>query len=87
MKLIEISAINPLATSYELVHYFAIAEPKIIAVDSNLLSVVEAALKDSHLLNHPTILIINDKKSESPDRTLPMVYSVPALLNCSTKKQ
>ncbi|KAH7162097.1 acyl-CoA synthetases/AMP-acid ligases II [Dactylonectria estremocensis] len=50
--------INPLATSFELVHYFEVASPKIVAVDGGLVQNVIEALK--HLTFAPTVMVIDD---------------------------
>ncbi|KAF4985875.1 hypothetical protein FDECE_16256 [Fusarium decemcellulare] len=50
--------INPLATSFELVHYFETALPKIVVVDASLLPKVTKAVKK--LKYSPEILIIDD---------------------------
>jgi hypothetical protein len=49
---------NPVATSYELVHYLGITEPRVIAVDEQLLPKVRAALKDMKLRQQPTIVVL-----------------------------
>lgn len=54
------SGINPLATSFELVHYFQIAQPKAVAVDASLLRNVQDACKK--LSTPPHIIIIDDGK-------------------------
>ncbi|OAA57615.1 acyl-CoA synthetases/AMP-acid ligases II [Niveomyces insectorum RCEF 264] len=56
------SAINALATAYELKHYFAIAKPTIIAVDAAMLPKVKEALTDSSLAVIPKIIIIEDSR-------------------------
>jgi 4-coumarate--CoA ligase len=50
------SGINPLATSFELEHYFQIARPSIIAVDASLLSNVQTAIKKLEI--SPSIIVI-----------------------------
>ncbi|CAG9947993.1 unnamed protein product [Clonostachys rosea f. rosea IK726] len=52
------SGINPLATSFELVHYFQIAQPKTVAVDAKLLGNVQDACKKLSISPH--IIIIDD---------------------------
>ncbi|KAK7429087.1 hypothetical protein QQZ08_004302 [Neonectria magnoliae] len=50
--------INPLATSFELVHYFGVASPKIVAVDESLLqNVLDAIIR---LEFTPEVLVIED---------------------------
>lgn len=51
---------NPLATSYELVHYFETAKPKLIAVDGTLLPKVEAALKLMKLSTPPAVIVLQE---------------------------
>ena len=55
------SGINPLATSFELVHYFEVASPKIIAVDASLLQNVLEALWQ--LKFAPKVMVIEDSPS------------------------
>lgn len=52
------SGVNPLATKFELEHYFKIAEPKVIAVDSVLLGNVKHAI--SKLQTSPEVIVIDD---------------------------
>jgi len=55
------SAINPLATAYELVHYFGISKPHIIAAEVKHLDTIRAALKLSPGLQPaPMILLLDD---------------------------
>ena len=55
------AGINPLATPYELVHYFGIARPSIIAVDAALLPKVQQALRDAPPAGiMPRIIVIED---------------------------
>ncbi len=54
------SAINALATSYELVHYFEIAKPAIVAVDAAMLPRVRKALADGPPPRMPRIVVIED---------------------------
>lgn len=49
---------NPLATSFELVHYFEVACPKIIAVDASLFQNVVEAMH--HLSFSPKLIVIED---------------------------
>lgn len=49
---------NPLATKFELEHYFKIAEPKVIVVDSVLLENVKHAI--SKLRVSPEVIVIDD---------------------------
>ncbi|CAM1505010.1 Fc.00g106470.m01.CDS01 [Cosmosporella sp. VM-42] len=53
--------INPLATSFELVHYFEVASPKIIAVDASLLQNVLEALWQ--LKFAPKVVVIEDSSN------------------------
>jgi len=54
--------INPVATRYELVHYFEISQPKVVAVDIGMVGTVEEALKMSKgLAQMPRILLIDDE--------------------------
>ncbi|CAG9984183.1 unnamed protein product [Clonostachys byssicola] len=50
--------INPLATSFELVHYFQVAQPKAVAVDARLLVNVQDACKQLSISPH--IIVIDD---------------------------
>ncbi|KAH7170017.1 acyl-CoA synthetases/AMP-acid ligases II [Dactylonectria macrodidyma] len=50
--------INPLATSFELVHYFEVASPKIVAVEGSLVQNVLEALR--HLTFKPAVMVIDD---------------------------
>lgn len=52
------SGINPLATSFEVVHYFEVASPKIVAVDSSLVQNVLEAIKQVKFT--PKIMVIDD---------------------------
>lgn len=54
------SAINPAATSFELEHYFAIAEPSIIAVDTSQVATVERALSTLNMTCSPQVILIDD---------------------------
>ncbi|KJR83822.1 uncharacterized protein SPSK_04182 [Sporothrix schenckii 1099-18] len=57
------AAINSLATPYELVHYFSIAKPSIIAVDAALLPTVQKALAGAPKTPSsvaPRIIVIED---------------------------
>lgn len=55
------AAINSLATPYELVHYFSIAKPTVIAVDAALLPKVQKALRDAPAgTTKPRIIVIED---------------------------
>lgn len=55
------AGINATATSYELVHYFEISQPTIIAVDAAMVGRVEEALGMSKGLKQiPKILLIDD---------------------------
>lgn len=58
------SGINPLATSYELVHYFETAKPKLIAVDDTLLGNVEEALKVVKLPTPPRVIILQGHSAQ-----------------------
>ncbi|KAF4982853.1 hypothetical protein FZEAL_1603 [Fusarium zealandicum] len=62
--------INPLATSFELGHYFEVASPTITVVDASLLSKVTSGI--TKLKYPPKILIIED--ISTPTRTLGKVY-------------
>jgi hypothetical protein len=67
------SGINPLATSYELVHYFETAKPKLIAVDETMLSNVEEALKVIKLPFPPKVLVIQGHSTRRTNIRLPQV--------------
>ena len=54
------SVINPAVTSFELEHYFAIAEPTAIAVDAAQVQTVEKALKNLTNRSSPQIVMIDD---------------------------
>ncbi|KAI1265295.1 acyl-CoA synthetases/AMP-acid ligases II [Xylariaceae sp. FL1019] len=62
-----ISAINPQATSYELVHYLGISKPKVVAVDAALLPTLTEALHASSLAQTPQIIVIEDFTLHSGD--------------------
>ena len=61
--LTETSGINPLATSFELIHYFEVACPKIVAVDASLLQNASQALEE--LSFAPKLIVIEDGTSAS----------------------
>ncbi len=54
------SVINPAATSFELEHYFTIAEPTVVAVDASGLQPIEKALKNLKSRPSPEIVLIDD---------------------------
>ena len=67
------AGINAVATSHELVHYFEISEPKVVAVDRNLYPKVEAALQMSNKSQGEIkVLIIEDGTSASAGQDLPL---------------
>ncbi|KAF7564012.1 hypothetical protein G7046_g158 [Stylonectria norvegica] len=59
--------INPLATSFELVHYFEVASPTIVAVETSLLPNVLEAMKS--LKFNPKVIVL-----EEPLNTVPNDY-------------
>ena len=67
------SAINPLASSYELEHYFAIAEPNVIAVDRSQLNTVQTALERMKNNPGPRLIVIDDGSAGSSSEQVPVV--------------
>lgn len=58
------AGINAVATSHELVHYFEISKPEVIAVDAALFSKVQDALRmKPKLPSEPKVLVIEDATS------------------------
>lgn len=68
-----LSGINPLATSYELVHYFETAKPKLVAVDETMLGNVEEALKVIKLPIPPKVLVLQGHSTRRTNTGLPQV--------------
>ncbi|KAM5351010.1 hypothetical protein ACJ41O_003733 [Fusarium nematophilum] len=65
--------INPLATSFEQVHYFEVATPTMLVVDAGLLPKVLDAIKK--LKNAPKILVIDDGGCSSNEyKTYPLDF-------------
>ncbi|KAF9874241.1 phenylacetyl- ligase [Colletotrichum karsti] len=56
--------VNSMATSHELVHYFSLARPKIVAVDEELRLKVEAAISSLDMPWKPSVVIL-DKGGDS----------------------
>ena len=67
------SAVNAAATSFELEHYFTIAEPSIIAVDSSQLPTVEKALNRLGTKLQPRVILIDDGPSAINNASAPLV--------------
>jgi hypothetical protein len=66
---------NPLATSYELVHYLSIARPSILAVDPDLLQTAMRALEGLSF-KRPRLLIIEDETVEQSPSEIETVSTV-----------
>lgn len=71
-----ISAANPVATAFELQHYFEVAQPTIIAADTTQLEKVELALKTCDLRARPKIVLIDDGSQLTLSQRLPSVCTV-----------
>lgn len=69
------SVINPAATSFELEHYFAIAEPHVVAVDASQVHKVEKALKGFKGRSSPEIVLVDDGSNATNASELPLVRS------------
>ena len=74
------SAVNPAATSFELEHYFTIAEPSIIAVDSSQAQTVEKALSKLETKPPPQVILIDDGTG-SVDRASALIVSSTNMMN------
>lgn len=69
------SGINPLASKYELEHYFNVANPKIVAADGPLLANVEHALEKLQI--KPLVMAMEDDSQASPRG--------PPVVSCKTR--
>jgi hypothetical protein len=66
---------NPLATSYELVHYLSIARPTVLAVDPDLLPNAVKAL-EGLAFKSPQLLIIENAAIQQYSSEIPTVSVV-----------
>ena len=73
------SAINPVATAFELVHYLNIAEPKVLVADAAELKKVEKALESSDLKNRPNVVVIAKGTDSYDGNDVPVVRKPESL--------
>ena len=79
------SAVNHLATAYELVHYFDIAEPTAVATSpGNLAKVLQALDLAPKSFPKPQIIILEDGTPESSSAGLKFVSLCPVTLTSHT---